>query len=123
MQNPFLYPGRGQALYGVTSSTTNTKTEPWVTLIVNNGFTETIAAHDCLELMFEFVFALAATGDVLVEKVATAEATVAGTTYATVTAAAELSKNWNAGKPLQGFFRIKNTSGQSVTVYCQKRIH
>lgn len=122
MQNPFLYPGRGQTLRSVTGSTGNTITTPETTTIANNGFSEVIAAHDCLELLFEFVFGVAATGSVLIEKCSDARVTNAGTTFATVTAAAEESKNWAAGVPMVGFFRIKNTSGQNVTVYCQKRI-
>ena len=120
--NPFLYPGRGLALRRATASTLNQLTTPETTTIPNGGFSEIIGAHDCKELMFDFVFAAAATGDVLIEEVIDATASVAGETFSTLTVAAERSAKWNAGEALTGFFRIQNTSGQSITVYCQKRI-
>lgn len=122
MNNPFLYPGRGKTLRRVTGSTGNTIFAPETTTIPNGGFSELIAAHDARELMFEFVFDAAATGDVLIEKVFDQTASVAGETFATKTVAASRSANWNAVNALVGFFRIQNTSGQSLTVYCQKRI-
>lgn len=123
MQNPFLYPGRGLALRAVAASTGNALAVPETTTIPNSGFSEIIAAHDCLELSFEFVFGAAATGNVLIEEVIDKTASVAGETYATVAATSERIVRWNAGKPLQGMFRIQNTSGQSLTAYCQKRIN
>lgn len=122
-QNPFLYPGQGIKLRRVNAGTGNAITIPETTVIANNGFSEAIAGHDCLELIFNFVFAAAATGDVLIEQGETIDFPNNGKTLATITAAAEFAKTYAAGKPLTGFFRIKNTSGQNLTVYCQKRIN
>jgi hypothetical protein len=122
MQNPFVYPGRGKILRKVTGSTLNLATNPETTTIPNNGYSETVQFHEGLEAGFEFVFGSAASGDVLVEKVADPTAAVAGTTFDTISASSELSKNWNAGEFLIGSFRIKNTSGQDVTVYYNNRL-
>jgi hypothetical protein len=121
--NPFLYEGRGKALRQVTGATGNTLTAPDTTTIANNGYSELIAAHDCLELIFLFVFGAAATGSVVIEEVPDQTATGTSNTFDTVTVTAATSANWNAGQAMTGFYRIKNTSGQNVTVYCQKRIN
>lgn len=120
MQNPFLYEGRGRLMRAVAASTGNAPTGS--TTIANGGYTETIAAHDCKELMFDLVFGAAATGTYVVQEVIDAGASVAGEEYETMTVTAERSSKWNAGEALTGFFRILNSSGQDATIYCQKKI-
>lgn len=120
--NLFLFAGRGKALLRVAASTGNVPTVPNTTTIPNNGFSELVAGHEGLEMAFNFVFGAAATGDMLIETVADGVATAAGTTFDTLTVTAALSGNWNAGEFLPGFWRIKNTSGQSVIVYYNNRL-
>jgi hypothetical protein len=116
-----IYPARGKVLRQAVGATGNVVVNPEVTAIPNGGYSETFAGHNGLSFNLEFVFGAAATGDVLIEKVADAAATVAGTTYDTCTAANELSKNWPSSGFVGGFFRIQNTSGQTVTVYLQQK--
>lgn len=122
MRNPFLYPGRGKALRRVTGSTGNTPYGPETTTIPDGEYSELIAAHDCRDLLFEFVFAAAATGTVGIEKVADETASTGGESFSSESVSAALTHNWSAGEPLIGFFRIKNASGQDLTAYCQKEI-
>lgn len=122
MQTPFFYPGRGIELRRVTASTGNTLYAPETSTIPNNGYSEIVTGADCLEMLADIVFGAAATGSVLVEKVSTQNATSAGETFDTITVTAQLSTNWNAGEALNGFYRFKNTSGQTMVVTFQKRI-
>jgi hypothetical protein len=122
MQSPFVYAGRGRPLKKVLASTGNQIAADRTTTIPNNGYSEIFAAHEGIEPILEFAFAAAATGDVLIEQVADEVATVAGATYATVSVVAALVGRWNAGKPLSGLFRIKNTSGQSLVAYYNNRL-
>lgn len=129
MLNPFLYPGLGKQLRQVAASTGNVAEGPPIYDIEAGEFSETFAGHDCKEFMFELVFVdgsgdpASATGDIIIEKCADQNATVAGEEFDTLAIAAEYSKNWNAGEALVGHFRIQNDTDQSVRVYLQKRIY
>lgn len=122
LQNQFFHPGRGLALRKVAASTGNLPDAPETTTIPDGGYSETFAGHDAIECLLEFVAAAAATGNILVEEVIDSGASVAGETYATIALSAERVGRWNATKPLGGFFRVKNSCGQSITAYLQKRI-
>lgn len=117
MPNPFLNPGAGTALRKVTASTGNALAAPETTVIPDAGYTEIVAAHEGAQMIFLFIFAAAATGTVVIEEVIDSSASVAGETFATETVTADRVHRWNAGEPLTGYFRIKNTSGQNMTVY------
>lgn len=119
--NPFLHPGRGVALRRATGATGNTLTSPETTTIPAGGYTEVVGGADCLEMMFEAVFAAAATGDVVVRELTTPGA-AAGETFSTDTLAGELIWRFNAGEPLSGFFQVYNNTDQAATIYVQKRI-
>lgn len=124
-QNPFLYSGRGRLLRRVVATTGNqvsNAANAESTTLANGDCSEVIAAHDCKKLIFDCVTGAAATGDILIEEVIDETASVAGETFATETLAAERSRKWNSGEPLNGFFRIRNTCGQTLQVYCQKEI-
>lgn len=122
MQNPFSY-DPPLALKLVTAPTGNVAVDPETHIIPNNGYSEVFSANGCLEFFLEFVFGAPATGDVIIQKVATATAAADGDTFDTYTVTARQTDNWNAGEALLGFFRVKNTSGQTLKVYLQKRIN
>ena len=122
MQNPFLYPGRGVLLREVAAATGNVPSNPSTTTIADGEYSETFSAHDCLEVMLEIVFDGAINGDVLIETLVDANASIDGDTFDTATAVATAVIHWNAGEALTGYFRIKNTSGDDCSVYLQKRI-
>ncbi len=123
MNNIFLTSedSKGTPLRRVTADTGNVIVED--TLIPNNGYSETFSGSDCLEFILLFIFSAAATGTVVIQEVIDPAASVAGETFDTLTVTAERVGRWNAGEVLTGTFRIKNTSGQSVTAYVKKRIN
>ena len=125
MQNPFLYAGRGRPLRPVTKSNGNVyNDESSVSnvAISEGAYSEVVAAHDCQELLFEFVFDNEATGTIVIEKVIDQAATDDGYEYDTITVTAKRTANWNAGEALNGFFRFYNNTDQPVTGYCQKKL-
>lgn len=120
MQNPFLYPGQGLPLRKVEGDTGNVLTQE--TTVDNGEYTESIGAHDCLELMFSGTLNGAASGDILVEQSGTPDFAHYHT-FATIDlAAGDRAFSWSAGEPMAGFFRLKNESGARLTPLCQKRI-
>ena len=123
MPRPFLFPPQSHPLRQVTASTGNVVANPVVTAIPNNGYSEVFSGDNGIETLLEFVFGAAATGDVLIEKVSDSVATVAGTTFDTVTATVELSKNWSSQQPISGSYRVRNTSGQTCICYLNYRIN
>jgi len=123
MSAPFLYAPYEKPLRQVAASTGNVVSIPEVLAIPNGGYSEIFSGGSGLEAMLEFIFGAAATGDVIIEKVASANAAVAGTTFDSVTATAELSKNWSSQQPISGYFRVRNTSGQTCTCYLNFRIN
>lgn len=119
MPNPFLNQGAGTPLRPVTDATSNVfvgGTPPPV-IIPDGSWSETFQAQEGLDVKLLFIFAAAATGDVLIEQVIDAAASVAGETFATVSFVAKRIARFSAGEPLTGFFRIKNMSGQNLTCY------
>jgi hypothetical protein len=120
MQNQFLFPGIGQAVRQVTSSTNSSVTED--TAIGTGGYTEWIAAHDCKELCFAFEFAAEATGTMVVQRAKSANPSSSFDDHETITITAEWWRSWAAGETLLGFYRVYNNSGQSAVIYMNKRI-
>jgi hypothetical protein len=125
MNNPFLYPGKGIVLRQAAAATGNAPASADMSIITvaAAAYSLLIGAHDCLELMFEFVAAAAATGDIVIQKVDSQTAANNGETFDTITLASQRSANWNAGESLVGFFRILNSTNQAITIYAQKRIN
>ena len=119
MQNQFLFPGIGKVVRQATSSTNNIAPED--TSIETAGYSEWVAAHDCIELLFAFVFAAAATGSIVIQRCADPTAAVSET-HETVTITASRFQSWAAGETLLGYYRILNSSGQTMTLYHNKRM-
>lgn len=119
--NPLLYPGVGYGLRKVTAVTGNIPESPFTTTIPANGFSETFSGADCLKVILSLTFAASVTGDVLVQQVAQG-APADGTTFATISTTANLYNQWMSDGPMIGYFRIKNTTAQAVTVNMQKLI-
>lgn len=119
MQNQFAIAGIGVALRQalITSGDKPNNT----TTILNGEYSESFAAHDCIEVLLSFIFAAAATGTIVIQRSSVASfATVE--THETVTITASLFQSWAAGETLGGFYRVLNSSGQTLTVYLNKRI-
>jgi hypothetical protein len=121
MRDTFLYSGLGKAVRGVTAVTGNVVSDPEVTTIPDNGYSETFGARSGKELMFHFVFGAAATGSVLIQRCPTAAA-AASELHDTLTVTAANCVSWSAGEPLLGFYRFQNTSGQTVVAHVNHRI-
>lgn len=122
-QNPFLYPGEGQAVRQVTGATGNVIADPVVTDIPNGGYGEGFAAHDCLEIMFKLYFTDGnATTDVDIEYSATSDFAQSNI-YESVAVTGLRGFAWNAGAPISGYMRIRNNSGRILRAKVQKRIN
>lgn len=121
-RSPFLYDGLGLPLRHVQGAAGNQPVSPDSLVIPNLGYSEAIGAHDATELQFYFKFGAPATGDLVIERGEDINFPNDGRPHDTLTVADERAASWNAGMPLIGFFRIKNASGQTLQVFCQKRI-
>ena len=115
-----LYSGVGQALRRAGSTTANQPVED-ITL-ADTELSESVSADDCLELGFFIKFDADATGDFVVERSWDPAFSVFDI-HETVTVTSAVSYSWWAGETLSGFYRIRNSSGQIITVYVQKRIN
>lgn len=126
LQNPFLHPGIGLPLRRVVGATGNVILEPQTTTIMGapgpGQYTETVGAHDCIELMFAIVFTVQPVSGSLVLQICPTPFVTAADTFANVTVNNPLIYRWNSGQALQGYYRWLNNSPQSATIYCQKRI-
>jgi hypothetical protein len=119
--SPFLHPGRGKQLRGASSA--GVVSDPEVLNIPNNGFSELFAGHDCLEFSLDIKINTGnATGDVLVEQGDDTSFTNV-ITQATIATNTKRLGSYKSGGPLTGYFRVKNTSGQTINVFLQKRIN
>lgn len=121
MQNPFLYNGRGLPLRAASSA--GVVTDPEILDIPNGGYSEGFAGHDALEVLADIAVNNAnAGGDVLLEHGDTQTFTNVAT-YATITTTGARVGSYKSGGPINGFFRFKNNSGQTIKIFLQKRIN
>lgn len=119
----FLYPGLGEPLLAVAADTGNVRTG--ATTLQDGEWSESIAAHDCLEFLFGFSFENAASGgndQILVQRSDLPTFDVYETHEAVGVADSKFTP-WTSGGALQGFYRILNDSGRAVVCYMNKRIN
>ncbi len=121
MLHPFMNADVGVPLRKVSGATGNALAAPATTVIPNEGYTEIVNGHDGEELTFWFVFAAAATGDVVIERCPTNGAAVSEE-HETITVAGSRCISWAAGETLVGFYRVKNETDQNVVVNHNNRI-
>jgi hypothetical protein len=121
--NLYLYEGRGKPLGQVQSVTGNQPTLSVDRLSIASGaYTELFAAHDCLTFMLEFIFSAAATGNMTIERLADASAAVVGETFTVVSVSASRASGFTPNISMNGYFRVKNNSGQVALIFLQKRL-
>ena len=110
----FLYAGIGQPLESVSGATgESARTKTGSNVIASASRSESIAAHDCRELVFAISFESApGAGNIIIEKAATQDA-AAWDTHATIAATGKTFFSWAANERLLGFYRVFN-SGTSV---------
>ncbi len=117
--NNFLHPGQGDKLRAAAAS--GAITNPHTQVIPAGGYTEPVAGHDCIELSFLAVINAVGATTVTIQYSPTTDFSNADDVE--TVAVASNSARWNAGEYSNGFYRARNNSAATATVYAQKRIN
>lgn len=116
-----IYSGLGRLLRTAGSATAD-KPNEGDTTIASGEYSESFAGHDCIEVMLAMSFAAPATGDVVIQR-SSSPSFATAEDHETIAVTASSFRSWAAGETLTGFFRIMNDSGQTMSVYLNKRIN
>ncbi len=118
----FFYAGQGQLLRQALAGTGNATFQGAApdTTIDAGAYTESVAAHDCVELMFNMTTDANSTASVDIETSSTSDFAI-NEVYESVPFNGR-NLSWSAGKFLTGFFRVKNGTTANLSVFVQKRI-